>query len=104
MSPEQIEEVTPETIRSAFNNSQYPSLIANGQLASEVVRDSHLEHPEDRSEPWCTRSQMIRYRDARGRLLVEVHQYLRPDGTLGASGRADPKRLRQGARILYVPG
>jgi hypothetical protein len=33
--------------------------------------------------------------------LAVVHRYLRTDGTLGASGRPDPKRLREGG-ILYV--
>jgi hypothetical protein len=27
---------------------------------------------------------------------ASIHRYLRPDGTLGASGRPDPKRLVEG--------
>jgi hypothetical protein len=34
--------------------------------------------------------------------MAIVHQYLRPDGTLGASGLPDPKWLRDGDRILIL--
>jgi hypothetical protein len=44
---------------------------------------------------------MIRYYDSHGQWLVEVHQYLRPDNTIGASGKAEPKRLRLG-RDIYI--
>ena len=66
------------------------------------MRNDHLKNPAEREEPTCTRSQAIRYFDADGRWIVEVHRYLRPDGTLGGSGRADPKRLRLSNRILIL--
>ena len=47
------------------------------------------------NEPFCTRSQTITYRDRDGRRIAIVHQYLRQDGTLGASGAPDPKKLWQ---------
>lgn len=40
-----------------------------------------------------TRSQMISYRDSQDKEIARVHQYLKTDGTLGASGKPDPKRL-----------
>ena len=36
---------------------------------------------------------MVRYLDADGNVVAMVHQYLLPDGTLGASGNPDPKWL-----------
>lgn len=46
--------------------------------------------PED--EPAGTVSQMLQYwRD--GVEVALVHQYTRPDGTIGASGRPDPKKV-----------
>jgi len=36
---------------------------------------------------------MVSYRDASGNEVARVHQYLRPDGTIGASGKPDPKRV-----------
>jgi len=31
-----------------------------------------------------------------------VHQYLRPDGTIGSSGKPDPKRILVGNKLLAV--
>lgn len=45
------------------------------------------------NEPFCTYSQMISYRDSVGNEIARVHQYLRPDGSIGASGKPDPKRV-----------
>ncbi len=44
-------------------------------------------------QPPGTRSQMVRYLDANGFEVARVHQYLRPNGKLGGSGRPNPKRL-----------
>ena len=50
-------------------------------------------------EPYCTRSQIVRYYDGAHQVAV-VHQYMRPDGTIGAWGRPDPKAvLHEG--VLY---
>lgn len=43
---------------------------------------------------------MVSYRDNDGNEVARVHQYLRTDGTIGASGKPDPKRLLEG-RTLY---
>ncbi len=69
---------------------------------AKLIRNKVLRHPEMKGEPPGTRSQLIRYLDQKGSWVVEVHQYLRPDGTLGASGRPDPKRLRLGGIIYAV--
>jgi hypothetical protein len=36
---------------------------------------------------------MVSYRDTGNFEIARVHQYLRTDGSIGASGRPDPKRL-----------
>lgn len=102
MPSEPVKRVSPETIRTIFNNSQYPMLIANGHLASHTLRDSVLQNPHLRMEPPGTRSQIIRYVDLAGQWVVEIHQYLRPDGSIGASGKPDPKRLRI-AGTIFIP-
>ena len=43
---------------------------------------------------------MVAYYEKR-RKVAMVHQYLRPDGTLGASGLPDPKRLLVND-LLYI--
>jgi hypothetical protein len=101
MLPPSIRRVPAGQIRRLFNTSAVPAMIANGILTAQYLRDAVLRNPAAVGEPPGTRSQIIRYADATGRWIVEVHQYLRPDGTLGASGRPDPKRLRL-AGIIYV--
>ena len=44
-------------------------------------------------EPYCTWTQEVFYIDAASQEIARVHQYLRPDGKLGASGLPDPKML-----------
>ena len=74
-------------------------MIARGQLVPQIIRQGS---PDPRKgEPPGTKSQLIRYVDRAGQSVVLVHQYLRPNGTLGASGRPDPKRLRLG-KVLYI--
>lgn len=44
---------------------------------------------------------MIAYFDGNGDEIATAHQYLLPNGTLGAGGVPDPKRLMVGG-TLYV--
>lgn len=94
--------VSQKSIRQIYNNSQYPILVAGGKLRKEFLRNSHLKEPEKRGEPVCTHGQMIRYYDENGEWVLEVFQYLRPDKTIGAGGKPDPKRLRIGNTIYAV--
>lgn len=100
MSPrprEMLQYLPPSSLREKFNASQYPVMIANGTLAPIVLRDGQPD-PQKR-EPLGTRSQYIRYVNQSGQWLVEGHRYLRSDGTLGASGKFDPKAIRLGNTI-----
>ncbi len=101
-TPDDVRYVSAETLRRLFNESQFPTMIAQGLLQADYLRNSHLEAPESRGEPFCTHAQMVRYLDQNARWTVEVSQYLRPDGNLGASGKPDPKRLRLGGTIFIL--
>jgi hypothetical protein len=46
-------------------------------------------------------SQTVEYYDGDNRVAL-VHQYLRPDGTIGASGRPDPKALLEDGILYFV--
>jgi hypothetical protein len=85
-------------LREMFNRGRYVERAASGELIV-WTRGDHHPTPVLASEPYCTVSQMLRYVDrdpetglASARLAV-AHQYLRPDGTIGASGRPDPKSI-----------
>ena len=65
-----------------------------------MKRDKHPSPPRA-DEPICTRSQIIAYLDAEGRRVAVVHQFVRQDGSIGASGRPDPKMLlHEGETLL----
>jgi hypothetical protein len=91
-------------LRLRFNNGRYAELVAYGVLREQVIRNGHPA-PERSGQPFCTRSQMIDYVDANNQVVAKVHQYVRPDGTLGGSGRPDPKALREeGTFYIRDPG
>lgn len=99
---DQIQRIPLTTIRHLYNESQFPDMIAQGRLLPNYIRNGHLKEPGKVGEPYCTHSQFIRYLDINGQWVVEVHQYLRPDKTLGGKGKPDPKRLRIGNKVYIA--
>lgn len=93
--------VSDNIIRQQFNKSQIFEQAKSGKLKTKVKRSSHLKNPPP-TEPYCTYSQILFYSSQKGKPLAIVHQYLRPDGTIGASGRPDPKVFHLPNRILAV--
>src|SRR5205823_12017021 len=72
-------------LRKMFNDGKYWEQVKHGTLRYLIVADNHRSSPRAR-EPICTRSQYIIYIDKNGKKVAGVHQYLRPDGKIGASG------------------
>ena len=89
--PKRIE-VADYELRRLFNEGRYWERKKSGEFFEVFYREGHPS-PKDSHEPPCTRSQIIAYVNAQGRQVAIVHQYLRKDGQLGASGCPDPKRL-----------
>src|SRR2546421_11855540 len=90
MNPRRIN-ASAEMLRKIFNDNGYWNLVKHGQLFEKVYRE---EPAQKRSgEPPGTLSQIVAYLDTQGRQVAIVHQYLRKDGTIGGSGRPDPKKL-----------
>jgi len=87
-----IKWVTKNIIRQKFNKSQLAEKAENNQLKTYIKRNSHIDPPIP-NEPPCTHSQIVYYYDPDGLPLAIVHQYRRPDGTIGGSGKPDPKRM-----------
>jgi hypothetical protein len=99
--PRPIEWVSSEIIRHRFNDSHLYEQAEAGDIVTDVKRASHPDTPPT-GEPVCTYSQIVFYFSIDGEALAIVHQYLRPDGAIGASGRPDPKRLFLKDQILSV--
>jgi hypothetical protein len=91
--------VTPQELRKRFNAGKYYERVLADELIA-TVESERLPRAEA-NEPPGTLSQMIWYYDDSLQRVALVHQYLRPDGSLGGSGRPDPKRLLFGDEILF---
>ena len=96
--PNQPRWVTSQELRRLFNEGRYWERMKAGEFFEVLYREGHPS-PKDSHEPPCTRSQIIAYLNARGRQVAIVHQYLRKDGNLGASGKPNPKKLLHRGRI-----
>jgi hypothetical protein len=84
-------------LRQRFGELNLLERLRQGQLRPVVARE--WPAPEASGQPAGTLSQRVLYFE--GELLVAiVHQYLLPDGSIGASGLPDPKWLRDGETIL----
>lgn len=86
-------------MREWFNDDGYWEKAKSGEFTETLLEDRHPSLTVA-NEPFCTRSQMISYRNTSNDEMARVHQYLRSDGTIGASGRPDPKRIFRNG-ILY---
>ena len=95
-----IKRIREFELRQMFNQGRYWERVQSGQLKSKIMTDKHPSSNRAK-EPICTRSQYIIYVNSQGQKVAGVHQYLRPDGKLGASGRPDPKELFQEG-VLYI--
>jgi hypothetical protein len=83
--------VSAETLRQMFNESGYWELVKSGALSEKLY---FIRTPDKKyNEPQGTVSQILAYQDSEGRQVALVHQFLRKDGTLGGSGRPDPKKI-----------
>ena len=93
--------VAPKIIRDIFNEGKFYERMIQGEFITTIKRSSHPNTPPD-GEPYCTKSQILFYIDHNNNLVAVVHQYLRFNGKLGASGLPDPKRLFLDDKILAV--
>jgi len=81
-----------------FNEGGYWEKVRDGTWTSHVLashRSTLLSH-----EAVEITSVMLSYRDRDGNEMARVHQFVRPDGSLAASGKPDPKRLIQDG-VMY---
>jgi hypothetical protein len=98
--PIAVRRVPAHRLREIFNEKQYLERVERGELRAHVLKEGHARRAS--GEPWCTASQYVAYYDAEGRKVAEVHQYRRQDGSIGGSGRPDPKRILMDDEIWLV--
>lgn len=52
--------------------------------------------------PAGSQSQLISYQDMNGLEVARAHQYTLPDGSIGASGKPDPKRVLLDGKLYRI--
>jgi hypothetical protein len=98
--PFTYQRISAERLRAMFNSGAHIGTGGAASLRTALIHNKHLD-PARSSQPFCTRSQVVAYYDPTGARVALAHQYLRPDGSLGASGKPDPKWLRVG-QVIYT--
>jgi len=100
-TPLETKRIPEHELQQMFNEGDYAGRLRRNELTAHLLKDGPAPLRDDL--PPGSRSQMVVYRDTQTRKVVaEVHQYMRPNGTLGASGKQDPKRIFVG-NIAYIP-
>lgn len=86
-----VKRVSDWALKRRFNCGGYLGKYLSKSFTFDVT---HQGQPEAwRNLPPGTISQEIMLRDRNGDDVAKIHQFLCPDGTLGASGFPDPKRI-----------
>jgi hypothetical protein len=90
--------ISEESIRRLFNDGRYWERAMQGEFKM-ITRDSSPAPKETHQRPGA-KSEIIEYYSSEDKIAV-VFQYTNPDGSLGASGKPDPKALLVGD-TLYI--
>ncbi len=91
-------EVCPWLLRRKFNEGQYVERAARSELVAIVSR--RWLTPAERNQVAGTVTEKVEYSAPEGERLAIALQFVQPNGRLGASGRPDPKWLREGGENL----
>ncbi len=90
-APPPFERIPVDEMRQKFNGSGYWEKVKSGRWTAVLMESRNSKAlPQETVE---ITSVMLSYRDEDGKEMARVHQYERPDKSLAASGRPDPKRL-----------
>jgi hypothetical protein len=84
--------VPPRVIRKIFNDNGYLELVKSGAWTARIDQSEPIRRPFP-GHPRGTRSQIVHYLNERGHVMAIVHQYRKPDGSIGGKGKPDPKFL-----------
>jgi len=93
--------VPKRIVQDAFNHAKVYERVRAGELRETLVKSRHPSPPRS-GDPHCTHSQILIYATPEGDPIALVHQYMRPDGSLGGSGKPDPKVLVVEGETLFA--
>jgi hypothetical protein len=81
-------------MRALFAEARIEERLMAGELRLEERRGTRHAAPAHLAEPPGTISHAVVYLAADGVAQAIAHEYVRPDGSIGASGLRDPKWIR----------
>lgn len=90
--------VSKGELRRRFTDAGLETPEANGYTV--LPGDSGPAGPD--APPDCSCSQTIVYLDPQGDTTARALVFYRPDGSIGGSGKPDPKRVLDGGTIYIV--
>jgi hypothetical protein len=91
--------VNEDELRRIFNEGRYFERMHAGEFHERIIRQNRRRTGDRRVRD--TMSQLVENWDKFGNMVARVHQYRRKDGSLGGSGRPDPKAVLHD-ETLYV--
>jgi hypothetical protein len=83
--------VSEDELRKMFNEGRYYERTKNGELRTVIISRNPRRGGDRRVRN--SESQIMDYFDRNGHRVARVHQYRMPDGSLGGSGKPDPKSI-----------
>jgi hypothetical protein len=93
-------QLTERKLQDLFNREVLPRIEAKELL--EVVESDGPASPQY-GQPPGARSQMVSYREVTGGKIgtkvAIAHRYMLPDGSLGGSGKPDPKSVKHDGEL-----
>lgn len=89
-------------MRDYFNAWKYAERVEQGEFVEMVFKERPPgpDGPKDLADGSV--SQEVHYFDRKVVRRAIVHRYLQPDGTIGASGKNDPKYLMGDDGTIYA--
>jgi hypothetical protein len=94
-----VKYVSDDELQRIFNEGRYYERMLAGEFHAHMIGQKRYKRGDRRVRN--TMSQTVEYRDEFGRFIARVHQFRRRDGSLGASGKPDPKALYHDG-VLYL--
>ena len=91
--------VSEDELRRIFNEGRYYERMRKGEFHPRMIEEKPCKRGDRRIRN--TMSQTVEYWDNFGRFIARVHQFRKRDGSLGGSGRPDPKVLVHDG-VLYL--
>jgi hypothetical protein len=88
--------LNPYDLRRLFNEGYYIHRITSQEFTARSVRCKPVEPDNPNIGPRIpigSVTQTLQLLDVNDDFVAEFHRYIRPEGTIGASGYNDPKRI-----------